>query len=554
VRIGKAKREGARGSFWFGIIWTLFSSIFLVMGLLAVFQSLSRNTWDKVPCVIERFEIRADRKQSPPFQPDLRFRYSVNGQEHTSDHLWPRKDGADDYEKLSSSLEEIRLRIGRDAIEGASAECHVNPANPAEAYLVPSSGDLGGGLLFATVGGLFVLIGISIMRMPSGKKPQIFSSGEEGSAGSPKGRLLGIAFCGVFATGGLAMIGGLVVPAVAKKTASGGWVETPAKVVWSRIVEHGSGEDRSTKPDIFYSYTFAGREYRSNRYDLGGGFSGDSGKQDLVRAHPAGSAIVCYVNPQKPWQAIVDRDLKGSVAMFLFPIPFTLVGVGGLVGMWWWPRYQRKLKLKTASNLPWRGRPSEQGVVLTGGSGRMVALLGIGFATIFWNSIVGVFVSIAVSEWQSGHPQMFLNLFLIPFVLVGTGLLLVCLNRLLQFRRPSYEVRLVPDALAPGDEGSITWRRGEGRGQPKQLSILLIAVKSTGSGDGKQEKVVHKETLAEIQQPGDGSFQPIRLKIPTTPADVIWKIRLAPRMMSWLPAVPEDLEIPVREAGKRGGV
>ncbi|MFD0893119.1 DUF3592 domain-containing protein [Luteolibacter ambystomatis] len=545
----KAKRAGARGSFWFGIIWTLFSSIFLVMGLLAVFQSLFHTTWDKVPCVIERFGIRADLKQSPPFQPDLRFRYSVDGREFTSDRLWPRKNGADDYEKLSNSLEEIRLHAGRDAIEGAAAECHVNPANPTEAFLLPSTGDLWGGLLFATVGGLFVLIGISIMRMAPGKSPEIFHTGEEAPAGSPKGRLLGIAFCGVFATGGLAMIGGMIIPAVTKKTVSSGWVETPAEVVWSRIVEHGSGEDRSTKPDIFYRYTFAGREYHSNRYDLGGGFNGDSAKHDLVRSHPVGTTLLCYVNPRKPWQAIVDRNLKGSVAMFLFPIPFTLVGVGGLVGMWWWPRYQRKLKLKADSTLSWRGKPSEQGVVLTGGSERLVALLGIGFATIFWNSIVGVFVSIAVSEWQSGHPQMFLNLFLIPFVIVGLGLLLVCLNRLLQFRRPSYEVRLVPGALAPGDEGSITWRRSEGRGQPGQLSILLIAVKSIGSDDGKQEKVVHKETLAEIQQPGDCSFQPIRLKIPTTPAGVVWKIRLAPRMASWLPAVPEDLKIPDGKPG-----
>ncbi|BCU76463.1 hypothetical protein llg_11780 [Luteolibacter sp. LG18] len=543
----------------FGIVWTLFSSIFLVVGLLSVFKSLSYLAWDRVPCVVERFGIRADPKQDPPYQADLRFRYTWDGREYTSDRLWPDKNGSDAYEDLGEVLETMRTGAGRDVIQGVSSACRVNPNNPTAASLLGVSGGAWGGLIFATVGGLFVLIGIGIMRMPARSGPQVAPL-DDGSSPEPgMGRLPGIPFFAVFALVGLGMLGGVTVPALVRKFAARDWVEVPAQVIWNRTVERGSGEDRSVKRDFFYRYTFSGREYRSNRYDLGGAFGGLNTKSTIMsnflQSHPAGSPIVCHVNPGKPWQAVVDREIVGGIILVLFPIPFTVVGVGGLFGMWWWPRYQRRLALKASFNLPGRGCRTEQGVLLSGGTKRLTTLLGIGFAAIFWNSIVGVFVSVAVSEWRSGRSEVFLNLFLIPFVAVGTWLLLAAFNRLLQFRAPTYEVRLLPGPMAPGDEGEFRWCRREGKGQPLRLSILLIGVKSSSAGDG-HEKVAHRETLAEIQQPGDGSLQAIRIKLPVFQADgpgkLIWKIRFSPRMASWLPAVPEDLEIPVSESGRPG--
>ena len=68
-----AKRQP--GLIVFGLIWTAFSSIFLVVGLGIAWKAVTVGGWDKVPCEIERFEIRAEMKKDPVFTPDLVFRY-----------------------------------------------------------------------------------------------------------------------------------------------------------------------------------------------------------------------------------------------------------------------------------------------------------------------------------------------------------------------------------------------------------------------------------------------------------------------------------------------
>ena len=53
---------------------------------------------------------------------------------------------------------------------------------------------------------------------------------------------------------------------------------------------------------------------------------------------------------------------------------------------------------------------------------RMV-LLGL-FFTLFWNGIVSIFVYNVVKSYLDGRPEICLTIFLIPFVLIGLGLIL----------------------------------------------------------------------------------------------------------------------------------
>ena len=47
-----------------------------------------------------------------------------------------------------------------------------------------------------------------------------------------------------------------------------------------------------------------------------------------VRRHPAGTRTFCWVNPENPAQALIDRELPSSYFLFnvWFPLPF--VGFG----------------------------------------------------------------------------------------------------------------------------------------------------------------------------------------------------------------------------------
>ena len=59
------------------------------------------------------------------------------------------------------------------------------------------------------------------------------------------------------------------------------------------------------------------------------------------------------------------------------------------------------------------------------------ALFGTLVACLFWNGIVSVFVVLAVNSHLEGNPEWFLTIFIIPFVLIGIGLVFFFLRQLL---------------------------------------------------------------------------------------------------------------------------
>jgi|GEM_PF-6761494 len=91
----------------FGTVWTLFSSVFVCVGLYAAWQSLFQSAWEKVPCVVERFEILADQKKNPVFEADLKFRYEWEGKSYSGTELRPGDKGESEYEKFSEVREKL---------------------------------------------------------------------------------------------------------------------------------------------------------------------------------------------------------------------------------------------------------------------------------------------------------------------------------------------------------------------------------------------------------------------------------------------------------------
>jgi hypothetical protein len=127
---------------------------------------------------------------------------------------------------------------------------------------------------------------------------------------------------------GFGLLGALTLPLVRDYSAMKGWQPVPAKVVWSRVVTGRSGKSDSSKPDIFYQYIVGGEKRFSNHFTLVPVSTNlTSGTRNTVKEYAAGKSIVCYVNPQKPWQAIVRRELRWSCLFALFPIPFAVAGV-----------------------------------------------------------------------------------------------------------------------------------------------------------------------------------------------------------------------------------
>ena len=79
------------GGIVFAVIWISFSSVFVAIGVGTAWKSLSLSAWQRVPCVVDGFQILDDPNQDAPFTAKVTFRYHAGGRERTGHHLYPAK-------------------------------------------------------------------------------------------------------------------------------------------------------------------------------------------------------------------------------------------------------------------------------------------------------------------------------------------------------------------------------------------------------------------------------------------------------------------------------
>lgn len=543
----------------FGIVWSLFSSIFVCFGLKTIWKGVSQSTWEKGSCVIERFEIKADQKKHPVFQPDLKFYYEWEGRPYTGSQLRSDQRGSDEYEKLSAIREELLAEAQRDRPEGLRTGCWVDPQHPDQASLVKPSWSGWGGLFIVAFGSVFMLVGFSVIR--SGMKSRSAKALSDRSPQGSQPTFPLVIFFGIFTAIGLGFTCFVVIPGATRYLSSQTWVETPATVIWSRVESHSGSKGGSTySVDLFYRYQFQGREYRSNSYNLtSGSSSGRDAKQEIVDAHPPNSSITCYVNPQKPWQAAVDRTLGAGILFGLIPLIFLSIGFGGMI----WALKNRRadtarpidpVSSKAASSEPIPDLPER---ILSAGKARLVNLAASFFICAFWNGIVSIPIGIAWNAWKKGSPETFLMIFLTPFVLIGTGLLLNVPYRLLMVFLARYELRLTPGTLKPGGSATLTWKRLGGLGQPKSISLRLTGTEIASWQNGKSRSSAtsffHDEVLADLSLNSISANRPIAIRlpesvVPTFKGDsnkIVWKLRMEVTLPGF-PKITDDHEIDVR--------
>ncbi len=153
------------------------------------------------------------------------------------------------------------------------------------------------------------------------------------------------------------------------------WVETPCRIL-SAELESESGTDSTTwRATARYSYTFNGENHESDQVGLSGGSDniGDFHRRvhrELSRHAPQPEAepgapplppFRCFVNPARPEQAVLYRDLRLEMQAFLalFALLFPLAGAGILAtGATLLRNAGTRRKLSAAHpDAPWRWRP-----------------------------------------------------------------------------------------------------------------------------------------------------------------------------------------------------
>ena len=234
------------------------------------------------------------------------------------------------------------------------------------------------------------------------------------------------------------------------------WRQVPCTILHSEVVSHARSKGGATYSiKISFKYDFGDVHYVGTRYDFSVGSSGGRDyRQAIVNRLHRGAHAVCYVNPNRPADAVIDREMLRDLWFGLIPLIFVIVGVAIIVSA-----------VRSA-------HPKPNSAAAHAGGGRWVAhgnlahpkeaqspltkLVAIGLFALFWNGIVSVFVreayfsSIAQTDW-------FFKIFTIPFILVGLGMILAWFYQLLALFNPRPQIVLMNQAISLGQSCELRW-------------------------------------------------------------------------------------------------
>ncbi|MBM4154240.1 MAG: DUF3592 domain-containing protein [Lentisphaerae bacterium] len=184
------------------------------------------------------------------------------------------------------------------------------------------------------------------------------------------------------------------------------FVPAEGRVIESAVDTHSDSDGNTYGFRIRYSYEAGGTTHEGKRYAFGEMKSSDgqTRARQLVRQHPAGSAITVYYDPGDPADSVIVRDPDPSLYfMLLFLTPFVLVGLGMGTATFMIPAKRRAVArfMEAPARVPWeipgwgvmrqdfdgyvvRPRASPGGLLMAGA-------IGIGVTCFVGIFVVGIF-------------------------------------------------------------------------------------------------------------------------------------------------------------------
>lgn len=155
------------------------------------------------------------------------------------------------------------------------------------------------------------------------------------------------------------------------------WTETPCQII-SSSVDSTRDEEHPYQFAVAYKYQWEGAPHRSSEFKRGGARFGDYQKAaKLMNRYPAGSKGVCYVDPENPADAVLERSQPWIVLAVFFPLIFVVIGLGGIYFTW-----RGSPRASPAVEQPKSTRPKVNGRVV--GVPFFALFLVAGLAAFYW--------------------------------------------------------------------------------------------------------------------------------------------------------------------------
>ncbi len=527
-------------------------------------KNLQAHNWTQHTCKILISEVALPTAGKDRNHFNLKYSYNFLGKEYQSSRLAYVLN-----EK--TSISELEEQASRYPV-GEQVVCFVNPENPKEVVL--EHGSLAAGwfillpMLFMGVGlgGIYFLWALNDPDTAEGK---ITDMQNQIKTRNKKSGATGLFVMGlIFTFIGLIGTYFLGYRTLERTWEAASWIKISAMVQNARVKSHTGDDSTTYSADILYSYQHNGRTYRGDRVEFFGGSSSCySCAADRVAKYGTGKEIDIYINPDNPHDSVIEREFSWFMLLGFIPLLFTLVGLlilkggstksssssssglnsqepGAVEVADWLP------VIKTSANL------KGPGLILAPAVSPLGKLGGALFFAVFWNGIVSVFVFQAVDSYRRGSPDIFLTLFLIPFVLIGLAVIALAIYQFFALWGPRPELILNESSFRPGKKVQIRWRLHGNTSKLKQLTFLLSGRQEItyrrGKNTNTEKKIFFEESI--FKTPTGLSAGEFEFVIPdsmhsfeTGSNKVIWELK----MQGEIPGAPdlaEDFKIVILPA------
>ncbi len=536
---------GKAGLSLFFLVFFAMGSLFEVLILHEFGRAAGQRFWKRVPCMIVSSEVKEVGGESP-YVAAISYQYDFGGRQYSGSVYKRGCSASDTYSGAREIVQKYPV--------GRATACYVNPGNPAEAVLKRNSLLIGFAALFPLI---FVVIGAGGVyfiwrKAPPAEAKPIAPIAPRAKAGSKYAKA---ALFVLFAAVGGGMLYPLGIRPIAKTIDAGSWVPTPCKVLRAEVRDHDSDDGTTYSVYILYQYDFNGQTYKCDRYEfLGGSSSGYERKARVVEQYRTAANLVCYVNPKDPSEAVLKRGFHAKLLLALVPLPFLLIGVGGLVHL-----LRGKRESTSPSGTSTRApapasdplsvlRPVETGpAALRPKVSAPGKLAGAIIIAVFWNGIVSVFIA---------NAGLFMMIFLLPFIAIGLGLIGLVVYQFLALFNPCPTLQLNPQTVALGEAAELCWSFTGQISRIRELTVTLRGVERATYRKGTDtctdestfyEQELHRtDNLAEITSGQVGFLLPhdTMHSFSANNNKIIWKLDVRGEIKSW-PDVHESFEIEV---------